>query len=83
MPHPLINEKFVSFVFVYAHPIAQRYRQRRTLLALTWKYGKSICDSVHPKDAISHSMKRRKGDYASCSVFSNNLENDVKKRIAC
>ena len=46
----------VSFVFVHAHPITQRYRQRRAwkvslqVLTTIWKYGKFTHDSEHPYD---------------------------------
>ena len=67
----------VNFVFAYARPVAQRYWQRRawkvSLLGTIWKY--STCPQV--------TVKRRKGNYASFSMFSNILQNVLSKRIAC
>jgi len=44
----------VSFLFTYACPTAQHYRQRRvwkvSLLAIIWKYGISTLDSGRPQD---------------------------------
>ena len=37
-------------------------------------------DSAHPQDRLV-AVKKRKSDYASCSVLSNNLQNDLSKRI--
>ena len=55
-------------------PVAQRYRQRRvrkvSLLATIRKCRKSTRAYRVPQGSISHSTKRRKGDYASCSLLS-------------
>ena len=55
----------------------QCYRHRRvwkvSLLACTWKYGKSTCHST-PQDWLVM-VKRWKNDYVSFSVLSNILQN--------
>ena len=40
---------------------------------------KSTCDSKRPKDRLV-TVKRRKGDYASCSVLSNILQSVLKQK---
>ena len=75
----------VTLVFACGFPIAQRYRQKKA-----WKVSFLPLDGnmeIHswqrmPQDQLV-SLKRQKGNYALCSVLSNNLQSDLSKRIAC
>ena len=73
----------VSLVFAYIwFPIAQRYRQKKAwkylfLPLARWKYGKSIRESVHSGQDLLVTVKRQKGNNASCSVLSNNYRFDL------
>jgi len=61
-----INEKFiimpVSFVFTYAHPVTQCYRQRRAWKVFVLATMGFTCDSMHPNDQWV-TVKRRMGLY--------------------
>ena len=80
----------VIFVVAFASPVAQHYRQRRA-----WKYlflplygnTENLLVTVQMRapgwPALINHSEKGKSDYTSCSVLSNNLQNDLSKRLAC
>jgi len=80
--------KFICHKALYSHLLAplhsaidrgEHEKYILALLATIWKYGKQC---VRPQDRLVK-VKKRKSDYTSCSVLSNNLQNDLSKRIVC
>ena len=61
------------------HSAIDRGEYEKHLFLPLHVYGKSTCDSLYPQDRLV-TVKRQKGDYASFSVLSNNLQNDFKPK---
>ena len=58
------------------HSATDRWYHEKYFFSI-WKYGKI---SARPQDWLVK-VKKRRSDYSSCSVLSNNLQDDLSKRI--